>query len=249
MLLQLVALVFTPSWMTSLQSPPGQSRHGARTRMMADGGDDCVQAYSTAIAAAAARQVPFTEAEVGSAVKSAVNLVGERPWCAEYGGWVAECAHLPHKEWARTEASAAALANLVGPATPDFRDLFEVVLEDGGWDAAAAAAAARPAADKPWIVLVTGTNGIRKTTSVYQPWFRAALAAALGSQHAGEAAALPSGEDSYFRQLDYMMATMANEEVPIYIHYKVRNGVTFLLELCMFFFYHRRTHVTNEAAD
>ena len=32
---------------------------------------------------------------------------------------------------------------------------------------------------KPWVVLVTGVNGIRKTTSVYQPWFKKALAAAL----------------------------------------------------------------------
>jgi len=87
-----------------------------------------------------------------------------------------------------------------------------VVLGDGGWDAAAATASRRGADNKPWAVLVTGVNGIRKTTSVYQPWFREALAAALGEQFRGEMSSLPAGDDSYFRQLDYMMATMANEE-------------------------------------
>lgn len=43
--------------------------------------------------------------------------------------------------------------------------VWQVVLEDGGWARAAAAAAARPAGRKPWAVLVTGVNGIRKTTS------------------------------------------------------------------------------------
>lgn len=193
---------------TAVRAP---GRHGARM-LAGDGDDDGTDAFAAAITAAAARQVPFTAGEVGSAVKSAINMVGDRPWCAEYGQWVAECAHLPHKEWERTQASAAALGRLVGPSTADFRGLFEVVLADGGWDAAAAAAAGRGADGRPWAVLVTGVNGIRKTTSVYQPWFRRALAAALGEQYGGPVASLPAGDDSYFRQLDYMMATVANEE-------------------------------------
>jgi hypothetical protein len=74
---------------------------------------------------------------------------------------------------------------------------------------------------KPWVVLVTGVNGIRKTTSVYQSWFKEALFAALqnsGVEGDGDIADiasaddLPAGSDSFFRQLDYMIATVANEE-------------------------------------
>jgi hypothetical protein len=208
---RMLALLSAPPLGLRVTAVRAPARHGAR--MLAGAGeDDGIDAYAAAITAAAARQVPFTAGEVGSAVKSAFNLVGDRPWCEEYGHWVAECAHLPHKEWGRTQASAAALSRLVGPSTDDFRSLFEVVLADGGWDAAAAAAAGRGTDDRPWAVLVTGVNGIRKTTSVYQPWFRDALAAALGAQYGGAVASLPAGGDSYFRQLDYMMATVANEE-------------------------------------
>ena len=84
--------------------------------------------------------------------------------------------------------------------------------EDGNWDAAARAAAARPADTLPWVVLVTGLNGIRKTTSVGQPWFKELLRQALGAQFEGNADELPAGTDSFFRQLDYMIATVALEQ-------------------------------------
>jgi hypothetical protein len=59
-------------------------------------------------------------------------------------------------------------------------------------------------------VLVTGVNGIRKTTSVYQAWFKHALALAL-DDFDGDEEDLPGGGDSFFRQLDFMIATVANE--------------------------------------
>ena len=66
---------------------------------------------------------------------------------------------------------------------------------------------------KPWVVLVTGLNGIRKTTSVHQPWFKELLRQALGTaQFADGSEELPAGGDSFFRQLDYMIATMALEQ-------------------------------------
>ena len=34
---------------------------------------------------------------------------------------------------------------------------------------------------KPWVVLVMGVNGIRKTTSTYQNWFSAAVKTALAT--------------------------------------------------------------------
>jgi hypothetical protein len=104
-------------------------------------------------------------------------------------------------------------------------------------------------------VLVTGLNGIRKTTSIYEPWFKRALHAALqpsasssvgsdgkssasssstppatkkqkvvdGTGAAGAGAAvevtnisavddLPDGTTAFFRQLDYMIASVANED-------------------------------------
>ena len=86
---------------------------------------------------------------------------------------LARAAHLPHKDWARTEAAAAELeAILSEPADATFRDLFQRVLRDGNWPEAEQAAASRTA--KPWVVLVTGVNGIRKTSAVYQPWFKTA---------------------------------------------------------------------------
>jgi hypothetical protein len=63
-------------------------------------------------------------------------------------------------------------------------------------------------------VLVTGVNGIRKSTALGQPWFRAALGEALvvaqGSAPAAELGELPHAGDSFFRQLDYVMATVAS---------------------------------------
>jgi hypothetical protein len=65
---------------------------------------------------------------------------------------------------------------------------------------------------KPWVVVVCGLNGIRKTTSIYQPWFQDLLRNALRSQYCGEVEDLPTGKNSFFRQLDFMIATVACED-------------------------------------
>jgi hypothetical protein len=78
-------------------------------------------------------------------------------------------------------------------------------------------------------VLVTGLNGIRKTSSIYQPWFAAVLAEALTLSRAGAVTGadtgadacssesvsvddMPSGNNSFFRQLDFIVATLANND-------------------------------------
>ena len=58
-----------------------------------------------------------------------------------------------------------------------------------------------------------GVNGIRKTTSVYQSWFPALLAESIivpDGVNFNEGVALPCGENSFFRQLDHMIATLIN---------------------------------------
>ena len=64
---------------------------------------------------------------------------------------------------------------------------------------------------------MTGVNGIRKTTSIYEAWFQSALAEAIRAP-SGEvvsqetAQQVPTGGDSFFRQLDYVIATVANAD-------------------------------------
>lgn len=157
---------------------------------------------------------PMTPAERERALASLRSVQDAAPldW-ARLDDLLAERAHLPHKEWASTEASATVLSSIVGgPDDLTFRRLFQRVLEDGNWNGAASAAAKLPASSKPWAVLVTGLNGIRKTTSIYQPWFKELLATALGDTYVGAADELPDGSNSFFRQLDFMIATLALEE-------------------------------------
>lgn len=158
---------------------------------------------------------PFSDVELDEAIKSLQNLANlpGHPWLSELRSLLAESAHESHKDWARTEAAADKLAKLIqGPDDPTFQKIFSRVLEGGNWDGAVESAAARqPPSAKPWIVLVTGLNGIRKTTSVYQPWFKEVLRDALGDTYSDSLEELPDGRNSFFRQLDYMIATLANE--------------------------------------
>ena len=77
---------------------------------------------------------------------------------------------------------------------------------DGRWEQAASSRPLSP--NKPWVVLVTGLNGIRKSTSLDQPWIQDALAEALPT-FAGDKSTLPCSKNSFFRQLDYMMCAVA----------------------------------------
>jgi len=165
----------------------------------------------------------FDDAELDRAVKSLRDLAPADEntinWDA-YRALLAEVAHLSHKDWKRTEENAKKLAEIIsGPEVPAFQNIFSRVLEDGGWYGAVEAAAARPEGTKPWAVLVSGLNGIRKTSSIYQPWFQRVLQEAIqppegaaDDRQALKADELPCGGNSFFRQLDYMIATVANEE-------------------------------------
>ncbi|CAE8584300.1 unnamed protein product [Polarella glacialis] len=125
-------------------------------------------------------------------------------------------AHLPHKDWARTERASQALATeFLSPGSPGFGSIFQRVLRDGCWEPAAEAALRRSSSAKPWVVLVTGVNGIRKTSSMYQAWFKDVLLEELSTRYpAGEWSRdeLPDGTDSFYRQLDYIIATVANQD-------------------------------------
>ena len=173
-------------------------------------------AVMSATAARPAGPLPFAAEEVDSVVNGLKALAG--PEVAASLDWealralYAESAHKSHKDWPTTEAAADTLAKIIGaPDCGPFSKIFSRVLSDGNFGAAQEAAAARPSDRRPWIVLVTGVNGIRKTTSVHQPWFKACLAQALAGQFDGPCDALPDGGDSFFRQLDYMIATLAVE--------------------------------------
>ena len=128
-------------------------------------------------------------------------------------------AHLPPKHWPTVKDGIHFLREIVGsPGDARFEKLFSRVVDGGRWNIAARYAEARICnspgdADKlPWVVLIMGCNGIRKTTSVFQSWFKAAIAFSLGSTYTGRVEDLPDGNNSFFRQLDFMMANFVNVE-------------------------------------
>ena len=148
-------------------------------------------------------------------------------------------AHLSHKDWAVTSGNSDALCSVLGveakapsagskrerddtyPIAPNGRQLLERVIKEGNWDGAVENASRddRPTDEKSWAVLVTGVNGIRKTTSMYQPWFSDLLTEALvcpetekESESKVSCETLPNGSNSFFRQLDHMICTLCNEE-------------------------------------
>lgn len=147
-----------------------------------------------------------------------------------------EVAHLSHKDWSVTEANSEALGNILlkdGMTSPSARQLLERILQEGNWDGAAKHAEKKH--DNPsWAVLVTGVNGIRKTTSIYQSWWPELLQEALicpppvlsndndndetsnskkrKTREEFPLEALPSGSNSFFRQLDHMIASLCNED-------------------------------------
>lgn len=184
-------------------------------------GADALELAGSMKGAAAAGEALDT-AELASAVLALRRLGGG---LAEDVDWaslrrvLAASAHRSHKDWATTIAAASDLAGVLpGPDDPAFRRIFERVLVGGGWDAAVAAAEARDADHRPWVVLVTGLNGIRKTTCIYQTWFRKMLSQALAVQRDSSAepplaeSELPDGGNTFFRQLDFIVATVAGED-------------------------------------
>jgi hypothetical protein len=144
-----------------------------------------------------------------------------------------EVAHLSHKDWERTSANSDKLSRALSASSDDAsedsfplsyhaRQVLERILQDGNWEGAVEYAKSKssdgdvPNRNMKWAVLVTGVNGIRKTTSMYQPWFGQLLEEALvcptTTTTPPPIEELPTGTNSFFRQLDHMIATLCNEE-------------------------------------
>ena len=161
---------------------------------------------------------PFSKEELDSAVSSLKRCLtsSEEAKDIDWGGlakYIRERAHLPAKAWDTTKESAAIFEGIVGNPNDSktFRKMFERILNGGNWYKAKEFASKRGKDFKPWVVLVMGVNGIRKTTSTYQNWFSAAVKTALADDDIN-VDDLPCGSNSFFRQLDYMVATLANKE-------------------------------------
>ena len=165
---------------------------------------------SSTTSSLAKKNAPFTDSEIRGVLTSLSLAGGQGYDIGELCKVMKEAGHLSHKDWARTVRYGDQFSSVVGtPDDAEFRSVFERVLRDGGYDSAVSK---KPDSSKPWIVLVTGLNGIRKSTSVYQSWWKDCLAQALGDQYDGNVENLPEGGNSFFRQLDYMICTLASKE-------------------------------------
>lgn len=179
---------------------------------------DEIAERTTCMDARAKDKVQFTDREVASVIESLKqahmggNGKGDLSVDA-LASFLREAAHLSYKDWSVTEVNAerlATLLNLTSIPTEDTSSSLGLLLrivEEGRWVAAVKHASSSAA--KPFAVLVTGVNGIRKTTCLYQPWFSSLLAEAFPDIPQDE---LPTGDNSFFRQLDHMIATLCNQE-------------------------------------
>ena len=178
----------------------------------------------------ASKRTPFNNDEVSNVLKSLRNVTPPPSQSSSFNeeklrSFLKERAHLNHKEWSTTGTSADSLKSILLPegktieTDEAFQTAFRRVLEEGNWKGAAEFSSSQDDAYKPWIVLVTGVNGIRKTTTIYEPWFPQVLREALnfaaddGSSPPIDAeTVIPVGSNSFFRQLDHMIAVLANED-------------------------------------
>ena len=154
---------------------------------------------------------PFTNTELDLIMKSLHEILptensNNKPlYMAAIRSLLLEVGHLSHSNWEKTTDSAARLGSLLLPEgtglSSSFRFMFDRILTEGNWDGAVA----NNTDEKPWVVLVTGLNGVRKTTSVYQPWFEKILREAIVSpptqnrKTINPPSQLPTGQDSFFR--------------------------------------------------
>lgn len=180
----------------------------------------------------ASKNEPFTNDEIQSILKSVQNVLelhGSKNDKNDDGSIDMEglsdvlkkTAHYTHKEWDRTLSSSKQLKDALLPNSEDkmtllFQTLMERCLSEGNWYGALDNNVSKEGNKKPWVVLVTGCNGIRKTTSIYQSWFSTLLEQALAppstTSDKDDCSDLPHGGNSFFRQLDHMLAILANEE-------------------------------------
>lgn len=185
-------------WPESALKAPFQRRNNKTFMMEVATKIEVIEARIAAMKERASACIQFSEAELDMVIKSLQNVGGESSnidWSA-LRELFAETAHLSYKNWPQTESYAHRLLTLLsGPDDPGFCEMFHRVLGDGGWQTAA-----KLTNEKPWVVLVCGLNGIRKTTSMYQPWFKDALHAALSQKYPEIVKEeLPSGENAFFR--------------------------------------------------
>jgi hypothetical protein len=161
----------------------------------------------------AAEGVPFTKEELDG-ITNSLKKIHPPDGNLDFDALrtlLSNVAHLSHKDWDRTGKNSEELAKLLLPDGMSItaRQVFDRIVQEGNWDGAQKQAAAEITDDLPWAVLVTGVNGIRKTTSMYQPWFPALLAEALvapsGAKQAFDQRALPSGQTGFFRQLGELL--------------------------------------------
>lgn len=179
---------------------------------------------------------PLTDEEVQDICNSIQNLVPtDAPIdFGELKELLKSVAHLSHKDWGVTSDNSEKLSSLLSVGSkddndgeslsPHARQLLERILTEGNWFGAVKSAPPMNSPKrKPWAVLVTGVNGIRKTTSMYQPWFDSLLSEALCSPPdvvvANKPKNLPTGSNSFFRQLDHMICTLTNEEFAKLYHW------------------------------
>lgn len=158
---------------------------------------------------------PFIDSELDEAIRSIQNIAAEDAGI-DYDALrniLAEVAHLSHKDWTRTGDNAERVGKILLPSgmSEEARYMLERIVKEGNWDGAV-----EHASSQPWAVLVTGVNGIRKTTSMYQSWFPELLAEALvappGKPASFDSNVLPCGDNGFFRQLDHMIAILCNED-------------------------------------
>lgn len=164
-----------------------------------DEGSDVLVALAKEMNSRAKSGEALTTSEIDDCVHSLQNVAppsSSIEWDA-LRSLLTKAAHLPHKEWQTTMRSATSLREiLLGDAeglTDEFKQCFHRVLDEGNWDGAAAHADEHNKKNKPWAVLVTGVNGIRKTTSIYQPWITDLLEEAL---------VIPKGQENEFHSAD-----------------------------------------------
>jgi len=178
----------------------------------------------------AKEQAPFTDEELQDVINSLHNITPKNAnidWSA-LEKLLSEIAHLSHKDWQVTGSNSEKMSDILLPdgcgLTPQSHQMFERILHEGNWDGALAHANSinKCGENKPWAVLVTGVNGIRKTTSIYQPWFSEVLQEALVAPSSGgeeeqqfALEVLPNGDNSFFRQLDHMITTLCNEDFSV----------------------------------
>jgi len=190
------------------------------------------------MASRAKERAPLTSDELQDVINSLHNITphdANIDWKA-LEQLLSDIAHLSHKDWHVTGKNSDKMAEILLPGgglstSQTSHQMFERIMHEGNWDGAIAHAQSVQDKKKdaqsncinmnPWAVLVTGVNGIRKTTSIYQPWFSKVLKEALISPTTIDAAStpseisldmLPNGDNSFFRQLDHMITTLCNED-------------------------------------